>query len=113
MRITEINEEAINQLVLEKVGEHICSLELEEDVYFMDARQLEKYLSLSWPTISKVFLSDPDFPTLKKGKCYMFHNKDVDRYLDRYYEELKHNGRGYFEVSEEGLKLMQKHKKTP
>ncbi|MDY0409732.1 hypothetical protein [Paracerasibacillus soli] len=43
----------------------------------------------------------------------MFHKKDVDRYLDRYYEELKHNGRRYFEVSEEGLKPMQKHKKAP
>ncbi|MFC0302051.1 hypothetical protein ACFFIS_14895 [Virgibacillus soli] len=102
MRIMEINEEAINQLVLEKVDEHIRSLELEEDVYFMDARQLEKYLSLSWPTISKVFLSDPDFPTLKKGKCYMFHKKDVDRYLDRYYEELKHNGRDILKYRRKG-----------
>ncbi|MDY0409733.1 hypothetical protein [Paracerasibacillus soli] len=45
MRIMEINEEAINQLVLEKVDEHIRSLELEEDVYFMDANSWKNTLA--------------------------------------------------------------------
>lgn len=102
MRLMEINEEAINQIVLAKVDEHIQSLKLEEDIYFMDSRQLEKYLSLSWPTISKIFLSDPEFPTLKKGKCYMFHKKDLDCYMDRYYEELKNNGKDILKYRRKG-----------
>lgn len=102
MKLMEINEEALSELVFRLAEEHIESLRLEENIYFMNSRQLEEYLNLSWPTIAKTFLGDPEFPLLKKGKHYMFHKKDLDKYLDCYHEELKHNGKDILSYRRKG-----------
>ncbi len=92
MKLMEINEEVLGEMITELVEEHIEAFQLEEKLYFMNTRQLEEYVGMSWPTITKVFLGDPDFPILRKGKHYIFHKKELDLYLDRYYEEVKVNG---------------------
>ena len=102
MKLMEINEEVLSDLVIRLAEEHIESLRLEENIYFMNSRQLQDYLGLSWPTIAKIFLGDPEFPVLKKGKHYMFHKKDLDKYLDCYHEELKHNGKDILKYRRKG-----------
>lgn len=102
MKLMEINEEVLSDLIIRVAEEHIESLKLEENLYFMNSRQLEEYVGLSWPTITKIFLSDPEFPVLKKGKHYMFHKKDVDAYSDVYYEELKRNGNDILQYRRKG-----------
>lgn len=102
MKLMEINQEGLNNLITELVEEKITEFNLEENVYFMNTRQLEEYLGMSWPTITKVFLHDPEFPVLRKGKHYTFHKKDLDVYLDRYYEEVKRNGGDILKYSRKG-----------
>lgn len=92
MKLMEVNQEGLNELITQIVEERIKEYDLEEKFYFLNTRQLEEYLGMSWPTIAKVFLHDPEFPVLRKGNHYTFHKKDLDLYLDGYYEEVKRNG---------------------
>jgi len=55
MKLMEINEEVLGEMITELVEEHI------------EAFQLEEYVGMSWPTITKVFLNDPEFPIIRKG----------------------------------------------
>lgn len=89
MKLMEINEDVLSEYIEELVDQRMEKLKAEKTVYFLNTKQLEEYLGMSWPTITKVFLGDPDFPVLRKGKHYIFHKKELDKYLDEYCEEVK------------------------
>ncbi len=61
----KFDEEQLKDLYLEEVQKRLDKIELQS--MLMDSKQLRKMLNLSWPTIEKVFLGDPNFPKMRIG----------------------------------------------
>jgi excisionase family DNA binding protein len=76
----KLDDEEVKALFLSEVKSRLDKIELE--ALLMNSKQLCKYLSLSWPTIEKVFLSDPNFPRIRIGSKWLFPRKEVERYID-------------------------------
>lgn len=86
----QIDNEALKALYLERVNEHLK--EIEETVFFMNSKQLQKYLNMSWSSIETYFLHDPEFGSIRLGSRWLHHKRQVDSYMERYYQEVKQNG---------------------
>lgn len=86
----DLNEESLKKLYLVEVKKHLAKL--EADTFLMDSKQLCKMLNLSWPTIEKLFLNDPEFPKIRVGKKWIFNRKKVENYIERWTEEIQELG---------------------
>lgn len=84
------DQEALKALYLEKVEERIK--EIEETVFFMNSTQLKKYLNMGWNSIVENFLHDEEFGAIRLGNKWLFNKRQVDAYMQRFYEEVKQNG---------------------
>lgn len=58
--------------------------QIEFDSLLMDSKQLCKMLSLSWPTIEKLFIRDPNFPKIRVGTKWLFNRNEVQNYIDQW-----------------------------
>lgn len=86
----DVSEEGLRELFLTEVKKHLEKLEM--DTLLMDSKQLCKMLNLSWPTVEKLFLQDPNFPSIKVGKKWVFNRKEVQKYIDRWSEDIREKG---------------------
>lgn len=86
----DLNEECLKELYLSEVKKHLKKIEM--DTLLMDSKQLCKMLNLSWPTIEKLFLSDPLFPKIRVGKKWVFSRKEVQNYIEFWTEEIRKQG---------------------
>lgn len=85
----KMDDEELKSLYLAEVQKRLDNLELQS--LLMDTKQLCKMLSLSWPTVEKIFLSDPNFPSIRVGKKWLFNRKQVQEYIDRWSVEITKN----------------------
>jgi phage pi2 protein 07 len=85
-----LNEESLKELYITEVQKHLEKIEM--DTMLMDSKHLCKMLNLSWPTIEKLFLSDPRFPIIRIGKKWAFNRKEVQEYIDRWFDEIRQQG---------------------
>jgi hypothetical protein len=85
-----LNEECLKELFLTEVQKHLEKIEM--DTILMDSKQLCQVLNLSWPTIEKLFLTDPNFPSVRIGKKWAFNRKHVQEYIDRWFHETRNQG---------------------
>lgn len=83
----KFNEDELKALYLEEVQKRLDKIELQS--LLMDSKQLCKMLSLSWPTVEKMFLKDPNFPRLKVGVKHLFNRKEVEKYINRWSIEIR------------------------
>ncbi|WP_110926840.1 helix-turn-helix domain-containing protein [Bacillus massiliglaciei] len=81
----KVNQEELKALYLDEIQKRLDQIELE--ALLMDTKQLCKMLSLSWPTVQKLFISDPNFPKFRVGAKWLFHRKQVEAYIDRWSSE--------------------------
>lgn len=86
----DLNEESLKKLYLVEVKKHLAKL--EADTFLMDSKQLCKMLNLSWPTIEKLFLRDPNFPSIRVGKKWVFNRKEVEEYINCWSVEIREQG---------------------
>jgi excisionase family DNA binding protein len=85
----KLDEDELKDLYLAEVQKRLDKIELQ--TLLMDTKQLCKMLSLSWPTVEKIFLSDPNFPSMRVGKKWLFNRKLVQDYVDRWAIGVKRN----------------------
>jgi predicted DNA-binding transcriptional regulator AlpA len=85
-----LNEEGLKDLYLTEVQKHLENIEM--DTMLLDSKQLCKMLNLSWPTIEKLFLNDPDFPKIRVGKKWVFNRREVQAYIDSWSIEIREQG---------------------
>lgn len=83
----QINEEELKALYLQRLDERLK--EIEQDVFFMNSAQLQKYLNMSWSTIEKLFLHDPEFGATRLGSRWLFHKETVKSYMEKRYEAVR------------------------
>ena len=86
----DVNEESLKELYLVEVQKLLEKMEM--DTMLMDSKQLRTTLNLSWPTIEKLFLDDPNFPSIRVGKKWVFNRKEVQEYIDRWSEAIREHG---------------------
>lgn len=85
----KVDNEELKRLYLVEVQKRLEEIELQS--LLMDTKQLCKMLSLSWPTVEKTFLSDPNFPRLRIGKKWVFNRKEIQTYIDSWSKQTKKN----------------------
>ncbi|NRD81151.1 DNA-binding protein [Bacillus sp. BRMEA1] len=78
----KLDDEELKSIYLEEVQKRLDDIELHS--MLMDSKQLCKMLNLSWPTIEKLFLSDPNFPSIRIGKKWLFNRRFVQEYIDNW-----------------------------
>jgi predicted DNA-binding transcriptional regulator AlpA len=85
-----LDEEGLKELYLNEVQKHLEKIEM--DTVLLDSKQLCQILNLSWPTIEKLFLNDPNFPKIRVGKKWVFNRGEVKDYIDRWSIETRQQG---------------------
>jgi excisionase family DNA binding protein len=85
----KFDSEDLNNLVKHEIKEFIK--EHEFSLLLIDMKELCRLLSLSRPTVDKVFMSDPNFPAIRVGKKFMFNRKSVEKYIEGW--SLKNRGK--------------------
>ncbi|NRD80214.1 helix-turn-helix domain-containing protein [Bacillus sp. BRMEA1] len=83
----DYDEKLMEELFLQEIQKQLDKF--EQRSLLMDSHQLCDYLKLSWVTIEKEFLYDPDFPSLRYGRKWLFPRDEVESYvknqwMDRY-----------------------------
>lgn len=78
----KVNEEELKSIYLAEVRKRLDEIELQ--TMLMNSKQLCKMLSLSWPTVERIFLSDPNFPKIRIGAKWVFNRREVQEYVDRW-----------------------------
>lgn len=86
----QIDQAELERIYIEKVEERLK--EIESTHYFMNTKQLCAYLNMSWPTIERNFLYEEGFGALRCGSKWLFNTKQVDKFLDEYYQQVMKNG---------------------
>ena len=84
------DEDQLKTIFLKEVQKRLN--DLEQKTLLMDTKELCKILSLSWPTIEKLFISKPDFPAMRVGKKWVFHRKEVEDYINRWSIDVRKKG---------------------
>ncbi|RHW31507.1 DNA-binding protein [Neobacillus notoginsengisoli] len=78
----KLDENELRAMFQMEVQKRLDRMEL--DSMLLDSKKLCQMLSLSWPTIEKTFLSDPNFPKMRVGTKWMFNRNEVQAYIDRW-----------------------------
>ncbi|PIC70635.1 hypothetical protein CSV77_06855 [Sporosarcina sp. P16b] len=86
----KVDQEKLKGLYLQKIDEHLQ--ELESVVFFVNSKQLATYLNMSWNKIVTHILYDEEFPKIRLGSKWLFHKKEVGKYMERYNNEVRKNG---------------------
>ncbi|MEC3814159.1 DNA-binding protein [Bacillus safensis] len=85
-----LDEEGLKELYLMEVEK--CLQKLKMETILMDSKQLCKTLNLSWPTVEKLFLNDPNFPKIRVGKKWIFNREEVQKYINLWFIEIHEHG---------------------
>lgn len=81
----KIDEEKLKSIYLLEIQKRLDQVEFQS--LLMDSKQLCKMLSLSWPTVEKIFISDPNFPKMKVGTKWLFHRGQVQSYINQWSDQ--------------------------
>lgn len=85
-----LNEDSLKKLYIIEVQKFLEKIEME--TLLMNSKQLCKMLNLSWPTIEKLFLNDPNFPSIRIGKKWAFNRREVQEYIDQWFGCIREQG---------------------
>lgn len=86
----QINHDELKEMYLQKVDEHIKKI--EQEVFFFDSKQLQKFVNMSWNSTVEHLLSDPKFPKIRLGHKWLFPRREVEVYMQKYYEAVRDSG---------------------
>jgi excisionase family DNA binding protein len=85
-----LNEEGLKALFIQEVKKHLEKF--EKEAILLDSKDLCKVLRLSWPTVEKIYLQDPNFPSIRIGKKWLFNREKVKEYIDQWSDEIRERG---------------------
>ncbi len=85
-----LDEDELKKLYLEEVRKRVE--EIEEDMFLIDTKELCRMLSLSRPTVEKLFIYNPNFPAMRVGKKWLFNRQQVKEYINRWSIDVRKKG---------------------
>lgn len=86
----KLDEEELKAIYINEIQKRLDQIEFQS--LLMDSKQLCKMLSLSWPTVEKIFLSDPNFPSIRIGSKWLFNRNEVQAYINQWSQDVKRRG---------------------
>lgn len=86
----DIDQSHLEEIIREELKAKIE--EIEKNIFFMDSKQLQEVVNMSWNSIVTHFMSDPEFPKIRLGNKWLFNRKEVFAYLDKFYEAVRDSG---------------------
>ncbi|TYS57898.1 helix-turn-helix domain-containing protein [Bacillus infantis] len=86
----KVDEGELKSLYLSEIQKRLDRIEFES--MLMDSKQLCKMLSLSWPTVEKEFIRDPNFPKIRLGTKWLFNRSEVQQYINHWSIEIRKRG---------------------
>jgi predicted DNA-binding transcriptional regulator AlpA len=89
----DIDVDLLERLYKEEINKHLDRLEKERKSLLIDMKELCELLQLSRPTVEKVFLKNPDFPSMRINSKWIFNRKEVDDFLRNQTGEVNKNER--------------------
>ncbi|SDZ59754.1 DNA binding domain-containing protein, excisionase family [Evansella caseinilytica] len=85
-----LNEDELKKLYLDEIRKRVD--DIENQMALIDTKELCKMLSLSRPTVEKLFIYNPDFPSMRVGKKWLFNRKEVEEYINRWSIDVRKKG---------------------
>lgn len=85
-----LNEDELKTIYLEEVQKRLE--DWEQQTLLMDMKELCKMLSLSRPTVEKLFIYNPHFPSMRVGKKWLFNRKEVEEYINHWSKDVRKKG---------------------
>ncbi|MBT2693156.1 helix-turn-helix domain-containing protein [Bacillus sp. ISL-55] len=85
-----LDENELKKLYMEEVRKRVD--DIEEQTLLIDTKELCKMLSLSRPTVEKLFIFNPNFPAFRVGKKWMFNRKEVEEYIKKWSIDVRKKG---------------------
>jgi hypothetical protein len=82
----KFDEDELKALYLAEVQKRLDKIELQS--MLMDSKELRKMLNLSWPTIERLYLHDPNFPKFRAGQKWCFNRQQVQEYINQWSSEM-------------------------
>jgi excisionase family DNA binding protein len=92
-----VDENELMKLYREEIRKRLDKI--EDQTLFIDVKELCKMLSLSRPTVEKLFLYNPDFPKIRVGKKWLFNRKEVEAYIKQWSINIRKAG-GSIEIEQ-------------
>lgn len=86
----KVDEKELQNLYEAEIKKRLDQVEFQS--LLMDSKQLCKMLSLSWPTVQRLFLSDPNFPSIRIGAKWLFNRNEVQDYINRWSITVRNKG---------------------
>lgn len=86
----QIDEDELKAAYLQKLDEKMK--EIEDTVFFMNSKQLQKYLNMSWSSIVEHLLHEEDFGAIRLGAKWLFNKRQVDCFMETFYKNVRSQG---------------------
>ncbi|MTD31837.1 hypothetical protein [Planomicrobium sp. YIM 101495] len=86
----ELNEEEMKEIYIKMVEEKLVDLEAE--TFFLNSKQLQKFVGIGWNSITSHLMSDPNFPAIRLGNKWLFPRHEVEQYMKKYYQAVRDSG---------------------
>jgi predicted DNA-binding transcriptional regulator AlpA len=85
-----LDQDTAKSIYLEEVRKRVD--EIEQQRFLIDTKELCKMLSLSRPTVEKLFICKPDFPVIRIGKKLLYNRKEIEVYIDEWGKNIRKKG---------------------
>jgi excisionase family DNA binding protein len=85
-----LDENELKKIYLEEIRKRVE--EIEGEMLLIDTKELCRLLSLSRPTVEKLFIFNERFPSMRVGKKWLFNRREVEDYINRWSVNVRKNG---------------------
>ncbi|WP_153731568.1 group-specific protein [Sporosarcina obsidiansis] len=86
-----IDRNQIEEMAREAIREKLKAI--DQEVYFMDSKQVLKYVNMSWNSFNTHILNDPNFhAAIRLGNKWLFDKKELDQYLADFFIAVRDVG---------------------
>lgn len=85
-----LNETELKKIYLEEVQKRLE--DWEQQTLLINMNELCNMLSLSRPTVEKLFIYDPNFPSMRVGKKWLFNRQEVKEYINCWSKDVRKKG---------------------
>lgn len=86
-----IDQNRIEEMAREVIHEKLSVL--EQELYFMNTKQVLSYVNMSWNSFNTHIMNDPNFnAAIRLGSKWLFDKKELDKYLDMFFIAVLDSG---------------------
>ena len=86
-----IDQQTIEEMAREAIEQRMK--ELDQHLFFMNSKQVLRYVNMSWNSFNDNIMSDPKFTAaIRLGNKWLFNKKELDNYLEAFFLDVRDSG---------------------